>query len=564
MVKKPDVWADIPVLIVGGGPVGLSASILLSDHGIRSMLVDQHPGTSTDPKARLINARTMEVFRQAGIENAVAALDIPHARNIVVARRLAGEELFRGPMEKVVSEVLQAWSPSCGCTTAQDILEPVLLGHAQRRAPAQVRFSTQLASFVQHNDHVLATLVHRPTGRVQQVRAQYLIGADGSRSAVRESLGIRMLGQPFLTYHVNILFRADLSPWVAGREINMCIITDPDGPGQLYFYGGHRWRFSATYDPSRGQRPEDFTPDRCLQLVRLAVGAPELDVQLLDIVPWHDSELVAERFHDRRVFLVGDAVHLMSPAGGFGMNVGIQDAHNLAWKLAAVISGWAPPASLASYEAERRPVALSMVDQMARNMRSRIAPDPYAVHSSASPDAPHPPMDRADVGREHNLVFGVTYDSPLIVSDGTSPLQVANPVTDYSPSARPGSRAPHVWLDRNGERLSTLDLFGRGFVLLTGSSGEAWRAAARQSPGRSVVPLLAFAIGPDGDFTCPDGLLSAKYGIDEDGAVLVRPDGYVAWRSRSGVSDPGRVLDQAIATAVGFPVAADASVTVSG
>ncbi len=199
--------ADIPVLIVGGGPIGLSMSLLLSKHGIRSMLVEQHPGTSTYPKARLLKTRAMEIFRQLGIEQAIRAVAIPSNHNLIFARSLAGEELHRRPLETVLPEFVRNWSPTSGCTSTQDVVEPVLLEHARRNDQAQIRFDMQLASFEQRDEQVLATLVHRPSGRVQHVRAQYLIGADGSHSTVREALGIHMLGQPVLELHQYSLSR---------------------------------------------------------------------------------------------------------------------------------------------------------------------------------------------------------------------------------------------------------------------------------------------------------------------------------------------------------------------
>ncbi|MGE5327275.1 MAG: FAD-dependent monooxygenase, partial [Deltaproteobacteria bacterium] len=332
-----DTPAEIPVLIVGGGPIGLTTSLLLSHHGIRSLLVEQHPGTSTYPKARLIKARTMEIFRQLGIEQAIREVAIPHTRNLIWARSLAGEELLRTPLEEVLPEPVRDWSPTWGCTSAQDVVEPVLLEHARQHEEAQIRFNTQLAIFEQRDDHVLATLVHRPSGRAQQVRARYLIGADGSHSKVREALGIRMLGQPILAHNVNILFRADLGQWVGDRQVNICVIMNPQAPGLLLYNGGDRWRFTAFYDPQQGQHAEDFTPERCLHIIRTAVGVPDVPVELGEISPWNDAALVAERFCDHRVFLAGDATHEMSPKGGFAMNVGVEDVHNLAWKLAAVL-----------------------------------------------------------------------------------------------------------------------------------------------------------------------------------------------------------------------------------
>ena len=393
---------------------------------------------------------------------------------------------------------------------------------------------------------------------MQQVRSEYLIGADGSHSPVREALGIRMLGQPILECRVNILFRADLSRWVGDREINMCFVMNPDTPALLLYNGEDRWRCTCLYHPDRGQRPEDFTPERCLQIVRTAVGVPGLEVEIGEITPWTDGALLAERFFDRRVFLAGDATHVMSPQGGFAMNTGIAEAHNLAWKLAAVVDGWASPALLASYEAERAPAARAVMEHSTNNLRAFASSE-----EPAGPPAARQPLARPENMREHGLVFGTTYDSAVIVPDGTPPVQVGNPVTDYVPNARPGSRAPHFWLDRHGTRISTLDLFGSGFVLLTGSAAQEWSISVGKIARETGIPVAVHSIGPGGDFTCPVYARKAAYGIEKDGAVLIRPDGFVAWRSPSAVGDARRELERAARTAVGHAVHRDEAATIS-
>jgi hypothetical protein len=337
---------------------------------------------------------------------------------------------------------------------------------------------------------------------------------------------------------------------VGDREINMCVMTSPEARGLLVNDGENRWRFIAFYNPADGERSEDFTPERCVQVVRAVVGAPDLTVNLYGIAPWNDAVQVAERFYDRRVFLAGDATHQMSPAGGFGMNTGIQQAHNLAWKLAAVLGGWAPPELLATYEAERAPISRVMTEQMARNMSSLRGTNGAGANSAPPRPGTQPTLGRPESLREHGLVFGATYDSALIAPDGSAPVQVANPVSDYVPNARPGSRAPHAWLERAGERISTLDLFGRGFVLLAGARGGSWCEAAAESVRASGVPLQAYRVGRGGDWTDPAQTWATLYGVDEDGAVLVRPDGYVAWRRAAAPAEPAAEIGMALSTAL--------------
>jgi putative polyketide hydroxylase len=547
--------SEVPVLIVGGGPVGLSMSMLLARHGIRSLLVEQHPGTSIYPKARLVNARTMEIFRLCGLEQAVraSALPLEQGRNVVWAKTLAGAELARRTIETNTPEPVRAWSPTFGVTSSQEVLEPILLAHARLLEPAQIRFDTQLATFQQVDEFVTATLVHRPSGRTRQVRARYLVGADGAHSQARATLGIAMKGLAAPTYSINILFRADLERWVGDRSINICMIRQPEAPGVLLALDGKEsWYYQAFYYPDSGQRAEDYTSDRCVQVLRTAIGVPDLDVDIIRAASWSDEPRVADHFSDRRAFLSGDAAHVVSPAGGFGMNVGIQDAHNLAWKLAAVLSGRADPALLQSYHEERAPVARWITDQTLRNLASLRRVNSGNGQSPASHETLSATLGRLELFREHGMVFGASYESQAIVPDGTPPVAVANPVTDYLPNARPGNRAPHVWLERSGERISTIDLFDREFVLLAGDRGESWCEAAREVAGSLRIPIQTYLVGPRGDLVDGKSMWAALYGVGPDGAVLVRPDGYVAWRRAALGFEPAAELGLALRSGLGY------------
>jgi 2-polyprenyl-6-methoxyphenol hydroxylase-like FAD-dependent oxidoreductase len=532
--RDTDLPTEIPVLIAGGGPVGLCTSILLSHHGVASLLVEKHAGTSIHPKARFVNARTMEVFRQVGVEQAMRDVALPDARNALAAKSLAGEVIASRLVETMIPESVRDWSPTSGCSSTQDVFEPVLLAHARARLhpSAQIRFHTELVDFERTDDHVVATVLDRRTDQARHVRARFLVGADGARSRVRDRLGISMHGRPALSHSVNILFRADLTRWTAGRSINVCFIANPDAAGLLLHNGGDRWRFTAFYDPDKGDKPEDFTAERCLQLVRAAVGVPDLAVELGQPFAWSAALLIAERFSDGRAFLVGDAAHLMPPAGGFGMSAGIQSAHNLAWKLAAVLDGWAAPALLTTYGAERAAISQQIADQMMRN-------------EAAARATARSPLARPEFFREHGLVFGAAYESGAIVPDGTAAVTVENPTTDYVPNARPGARAPHVWLERRGERVSTLDLFGLGMVLLAGSEGESWCDAAKEIAA-SGVPLQAYCVGRSGDLIDEDDAWARAYGVERSGAVMVRPDGHVAWRCAASAPQPREEIERVL------------------
>jgi hypothetical protein len=250
---------------------------------------------------------------------------------------------------------------------------------------------------------------------------------------------------------------------------------------------------------------------------------------------------VAERYADGRVFLAGDAAHEMPPTGGFGMNTGVQDVHNLAWKLAAVVAGRAAPSLLETYHAERQPVGRAITEQSLANSVSMGRLGGVPAGSGFA---------RPEYLNEQGMIFGAAYASAAVVPDGSAPPAVANPVTDYAPSARPGGRAPHAWLVRDGAPVSTIDLVRPGFVLFAGRGAEGWRAAARRAQAATGVSVDAVTIGPGGDHADPDGAWAAAYEVD-DGAVLVRPDGHVAWRTGSAPPDPGAALEWALARVLG-------------
>ncbi|SIO63590.1 putative polyketide hydroxylase/tetracenomycin A2 monooxygenase-dioxygenase [Bradyrhizobium erythrophlei] len=527
---------DIPVLISGGGPVGLTASLLLSQHGVRSLLVERHPSTALTPKARGINARTMEVFRQCGIDTAVRDAGLQEGRLglIVWTETLAGKEIERRVPGRATEKNMAA-TPVKNCLCAQDDLEPVIRRFAEAAGPATLRFNTELTSFSQRPGAVTGLLTDRTTAAETPFTARYLIAAEGAQSRVRRALAVNMTGTEKVYDSVNILFHADLTQWVAHRPAALYFVEQQDLRGTfLTINGRDRWGFLIHSVKQYGWQPKDFTPGFCAELIRKAAGVPDLAVSVLGVSPWEASAIVADQYRVGNIFLAGDAAHEMPPTGGFGLNTGVQDVHNLAWKIAAVLRGKADEKLLDSYHAERQPLgriitqnALANALSMGRNVRqSNVLP-------------------RREFLNEQGLIFGASYQSMAVVPDGTPAVAVDDPVTDYVPSARPGSRAPHVWLMRGNEQISTIDLFGPHFVLLAGRDGGAWRQAA-QGIATSLPPLMAFTIGKDGDLVDTDGNWHDAYGVDTDGAVLIRPDGHVAWRSRSGAWNPGLVLRTAL------------------
>ena len=525
---------ETPVLIVGGGPVGLTASLLLSRLGIGNLLVERHPGTAVVPKARGINARTMEMYRQQGIEDDIraAGLAVEKTGLIVWTESLAGREIERRVPGRFKPQNMAA-TPTRNALCAQDDFEPVLRRFAEAEPLGELRFNTELTSFEQGADGVTATLMDRVTGAETAVRAQYLVACDGSQSRVRRQVGAQMIGRENVYDSVNILFNADLRPWIQDRPAALYFVEQPDLRGTFLTINAHdRWGFLIHSLSQYGFRPDDLTPERCIALIRQAAGVPDLEVTVRGVSAWVASAIVADRYGHGRVFLAGDAAHEMPPTGGFGMNTGVQDAQNLCWKLAAVLHGQAGPALLDTYHDERQPLGRLITETSLANSLSMGRTERVEGAKLARPEFLN----------EQGLIFGAQYQSAAVVPDGTALVQVDDPITQYAASARPGGRAPHVWLERGGERVSTVDLLGRGFVLLAGENGGAWRDAF---DGLSLPGAAAYRLGTD--LADPDGAWHAAYGVAPEGAVLVRPDGYVAWRSAGAHEAPARALGAAVA-----------------
>lgn len=526
----------VPVLIVGGSLVGLSASLFLGRLGVQHLLVEKHPGTSRHPRGRGNNVRTMELFRVADAEEDIRAAASVLADNhgILQAGSLTGDDqewLFKS-MDP--GGTLGRISPAGWCLCSQNDLEPVLVRRA-RGLGGDLRFATELLDFDQDGDAVTALLKNRDTGEHTTVHADYLIAADGPRSPIRERLGIGQTGPGDLFHNVSITFSAPkLADVVGENRFIACYLTSPGADGALLPVDNDEdWVFHAPWHPEKGESLEEFTDERCADHIRRATGVPNLDVRITGKAPWHAAERVAERYGAGRVFLAGDSAHEMSPTGAFGSNTGIQDAHNLAWKLAAVLNGWAAPALLDTYEWERQPVARAT----------------SARASARSAEHSHPGYDAAPGaggGRQSGVLtvaLGYGYPRGAVV-DPDPELPVVPEKLELN--GRPGTRAPHMWLRAaSGSRLSTLDLYERSFVLLAGSGGTAWRTAAEHTARHWSVGLDSYLVGtgPDDDLTPDPGADWAEtHGTTPEGAVLVRPDGFVAWRAEGPVADPEAAL----------------------
>jgi 2-polyprenyl-6-methoxyphenol hydroxylase-like FAD-dependent oxidoreductase len=516
----PPVYEDdVLVLIVGGSLVGLSTSLFLAWHGVPSLTIERHSGTAIHPRAAMFNQRTIEVYRSVGLEDEIveaSGLEFEQNGAIVSVETLAGRELeyyFRN-----VNEGYEQLSPSPRLFITQIGLEPILRRRADQLG-ARLEYSTELVSLEQDDEGVIAIVKSRDTGEERPLRARYVVAADGSKSPVRQRLGIGLRGHGSFSNSITIYFRADVGPLVGDRNLSVIYVFGPTLQGFFRFSksGDAGFLVVNTTTDTGGARNRDvwadMSTDRCVEYVREALGAPELAVEIENVQQWNASAEWAERFQAGRIFLVGDAAHNMPPTGGFGGNTGVADAHNLAWKLALVLDGSAGPALLDTYDAERRPVGELTTEQAYTRYVLRL--DPELGKEDIQPFVPDPPIE-----------LGHRYRSSAVLAeaDDNDDATCENPL---EPSGRPGTRAPHVELDGG----STLDLFGRAFVLL--SAAEPWCTAARAAgldAHRIEAPAFADA-----------------YGTGPEGAVLVRPDGFIAWRSLARQGDPERVLSEALA-----------------
>ncbi len=528
---------SIPVLIVGGGPVGLALAAELGWRGIRCELVEQSDGAITTPKMNEVNTRTMEFCRRWGIADVVYNCPFPqdHPLDVVFVTSMSGHELARMRRPPRSRAPADANSPERMQICSQLWFDPILRKFAQSQPSVALRYCTRLESFDASDMGVTAQLRDLDSGARETVRADYLVGCDGATSPIREALGIGLSGQGILGYPLHLFFRRPDLLAECGRE-----------PG-VFFLAIDRaglWANIRVIDPANGlwrlmvletdgkQTPETVDRDA---LLRRAVGRA-LQVEWQGVSIWTRRSVVADRYAQGRVFLAGDAVHQLSPTGALGMNTGIGDAVDLGWKLAATLDGWGGPELLAAYDAERRPIGFRNVGMAAEFY---LAHGEFAGGIAAIEDNSEDGRQlrqrlgeslARDVGRMFRttgLQLGYRYDaSPICIGDGTAP--VPDDPERFLPSVRPGSRAPHAWL---AESRSTLDLFGRGFVLLR--FADVSTAAIDQAAKARSVPLSVAAIDD------PD--TAALY---EHRLVLVRPDGHVAWRGDELPVDAGRLIDR--------------------
>jgi 2-polyprenyl-6-methoxyphenol hydroxylase-like FAD-dependent oxidoreductase len=444
-----------------------------------------------------------------------------------------------GPVAHYIADLNEAVrdvSPTVRVFLAQNVLEPQLKKKAEELG-AEIRFATEMISFDQDSDGVSAVIRERDSGQTQKVRARYMVAADGAHSRIRQQLGIRMLGHGTFSNSITIYFRANLAPLLEGKKWAVVYVLNRELRGFFRFEKPFEKAFLVVNSVGDPENPvtdvsTGLTEQRALEFVRAALGTDKIPITIETVMHWNATADTAERFQEGRIFIAGDAAHIMPPNGGFGGNVGVQDAHNLAWKLALVLKGLASPRLLNSYEPERRPAGAFTVEQ---------AYSRYVLRMVSNPD-----KDRIQpIAPDLNIEMGYIYRPTAVVPEDPDDGGVhENPRQSLG---RPGTRAPHFWLEKGRKQISTLDLFCRNFVVLAGQDGNGWAEAARAAAKTVGVELEVHRIGANG-LTDPSGGFSAAYGITGEGALLVRPDGFVAWRAKTGEGASAQQIEKTLAS----------------
>ncbi|NKW84698.1 FAD-dependent monooxygenase [Bacillus cereus] len=526
---------DVPVLIVGGGLSGLASALFLAKHNIEYLLIERHPSTAIHPKAGGITFRTMELFRELGLEQRIrsAGKALENCRGRIAVHTIAEanqEELAQMRAnqyennEKLLQKIEEI-SPSKQTACYQITLEEIMLQEA-RTLGEELSFYHELVSYEQNEQGVIATIRNRETEKESVIHCDYVIAADGAKSKIREQLGISTEGRGTIGgYYMNIYFEADLSEFIQGDAFGFTMVLHPEVLGALIPVDNERrWIYHVSYDPLKGERPEDFTIERCKQIIKTAIGSTNVESEIVSVLPWEATESTATKFQDNRIFLVGDSAHIMPPTGGFGSNTGIQDAHNLAWKLAAVIKGKAKPKLLETYHEERYPVAKLTTDYASSLLFRAANREEGSLNN----------MDGLAV------TVGYQYCSEAIIDDSVTPHRMDS----VELNGRPGTRAPHFFGTYDGKEVSILDLLGNDFVLLTIAENRTWAECVQNVSSTLGINIKFYSVGLRGDFIAQEDIFRKLYGLGDEGAVLIRPDGFIGWRSEKEVVNLDTVLNE--------------------
>jgi 2,4-dichlorophenol 6-monooxygenase len=577
----------VPVLIVGAGPAGLTASLALRRYGVDHLLVEQYPGTAHTPRAHIVNQRTVEILRHLGIEDRFHAVATPQRmmRNNLFVTSLAGREVARtetwGTSTERAGEY-EAASPVPMANCPQTVLEPLLL-QATREAGADIRFQHVFESATADEDGVTSVILDHATGDRVIVRSRYVLGADGARSKVLAQAGLTVEGPSGLAHAANIWFRADLTRYLAHRPgvLVWNVMPGPLAPLRLGALICHKpfeeFVLAFFFDPAELDLA-DVTEEDQIARVRAAVGDEDLAVELKGLAGWQVNAQVAPRYSAGRFFCLGDAVHRHPPTNGLGLNMSVADAYNLAWKLALVLTDRADAALLETYSAERRPVGaegveraitsfgeMALIDQALGYEPGQSAEDGWAALRRLDEPGQEGDARRAALRdalalsnyqfNAHGIELGYRYHSAAVIEDGSAePVPARDGTLYYQATTRPGARVPHARLERDGVLLSTLDLpDGLGFALLTGPGGEAWAEAAAKAAAATGIAIDVHVIG-SGTLLDPYGEWAAVREVGMTGCVLVRPDRHVAWRAEGPLPDSADTLAAVVQQVLGTQV----------